>query len=175
MLKRVCFSLLSLTHAILFLPVANHCRHLCPMFCNLMKYTVCLSAPSGSRHIFIKLPPKYDICSCDAKDVSSRTPNNINVAFDIVCQYDIAVTASITFTPPFFLPAHLINAFFKLGYHFVSLLFLSLNFRWPVLFKLSKHWHQLHVDLEDDFQYSLSLSFTVKRPHSLEVCMHRLD
>lgn len=71
-LKRVCFPLLSLTHAILFLPAANHCRHLCPTFCNLMKYTVCLSALSGSRHIFITPPPKHDICSCDAKDVSSR-------------------------------------------------------------------------------------------------------
>lgn len=69
--ENVCFHLLSLTHTVLFLLVANHSRHLCPAFGNLMKYTFCLSALSGSRHIFIT-PPKHDICSCDAKDVSSQ-------------------------------------------------------------------------------------------------------
>lgn len=72
MCETVCVFILSLTHAVLFLLVANHSRHLCPAFGNLMKYTFCLSGLSGSRHIFIMPPPKHDICSCDAKDVSSQ-------------------------------------------------------------------------------------------------------
>lgn len=71
----LCFHVLPLTHAVLFLLVANHCCHLCPAFCNLMKYTFCLSTLSESRRIFITPPPKHDICSCDAKDISSQNTN----------------------------------------------------------------------------------------------------
>lgn len=65
------FHLSSLTHAVLCLLVVNNRRHLRPVFGNLMKYTFCLSALSGSTHFHYTIT-KHDICSCDAKHVSSR-------------------------------------------------------------------------------------------------------